>query len=154
SSGPVFDRGGKYLYFISSPNAGISEYGWGVLQGEFARPLVTRRLHVVLLQEGEPFPMTPIGPNPEAKIDQPVNQPRIDFENIGQRIIDLPQQLADYGLLATGKPGKLYLEVNEWPKSPNLGAGPNQSIYLYDLSKANKLEKLVEDKNSSGFDVS
>src|SRR5262249_40153786 len=43
SSGPVFDRGGKYLYFISSPNAGISEYGWGVLNGVVARPLVTRR---------------------------------------------------------------------------------------------------------------
>ena len=154
SSGPVFDRGGKYLYFISSPNAGVSEYGWGVLNGVVARPLVTRRLHVVLLQEGQPVPITPIGPNPEAKADQPVSKPQIDFENIAQRIIDLPQPLADYAFLATGKPGKLYIEVDEWPRSPTLGTGPNQSIYLYDLSKLNRPEKLVEDKNNSGFDVS
>ncbi|MGZ8846707.1 MAG: S41 family peptidase, partial [Pyrinomonadaceae bacterium] len=152
--GPVFDRGGKYLYFISSPNAGISEYGWGVLNGVVARPLVTRRLHIVILQDGQPVPITPAGVNPEAKPDQPAATPRIDFENIDQRIIDLPQPFADYALLATGKPGKLYVEVDEWPKSPRLGAGPNQSLYLYDLSKPPKLEKLVEDKNNSGFDVS
>lgn len=152
--GPVFDRGGKYLYFISSPNAGTSEYGWGVLNGVVARPLVTRRLHMVILQEGELVPITPVGPNPEAKVVEPVAKPRIDFENISQRIIDLPQPLGDYASLATGKPGKLYIEVDEWPKSPRLGAGPNQSIYLYDLSKPARLEKLVEDKNNSGFDVS
>ncbi len=151
---PVFDRGGKYLYFISSPNAGTSEYGWGVLNGVVARPLVTRRLHIVILQDGQPAPITPAGINPEAKPDQPAATPRIDFENIGERIIDLPQPLADYAFLVTGKPGKLYIEVDEWPKSPRLGAGPNQSIYLYDLSKPAKLEKLVEDKNNSGFDVS
>jgi tricorn protease len=151
---PVFDRGGKYLYFISSPNAGTSEYGWGVLNGVVARPLVTRRLHVVILQEGEPVPITPQGPNPEAKAAEAVAKPRIDFENIDQRIIDLPQPFGDYAFLATGKPGKLYIEVDEWPKSPRLGTGPNQSVYLYDLSKPAKLEKLVEDKNNSGFDVS
>jgi tricorn protease len=33
---PIFDRNGKYLYFLSSPNAGLSEYGWGVLNGTLA----------------------------------------------------------------------------------------------------------------------
>lgn len=151
---PVFDRSGKYLYFISSPNAGTSEYGWGVLNGVVARPLVTRRLHVIVLQEGQPIPISPVGPNPDAKFDETLSQVRIDFDNIGQRIIDFNLPNGDYAFLATGKPGKLYVEADEWPKSPALGAGPNQSVYLYDLSKPPKLEKLIEDKNNSGFDVS
>jgi tricorn protease len=149
---PVFDRGGKFLYFISSPNAGTSEFGWGVLNGVVARPLVTRRLHVVLLQDGQQLPITPAGPNPEAQVDKAVSRAQIDFDNIGQRIIDLPLPQGDYQLLATGKPGLVYVAVNEWPKSPTLGVGPSQTVYLYDLSKPPKLEKLVEEIN--GFDVS
>jgi tricorn protease len=151
---PVFDRGGKYLYFISSPNAGTSEYGWGVLNGVVARPLVTRRLHLVLLREGQQSPISPVGPNADARVDEVVSQVQIDFDNIGQRIIDFNLPSGDYAFLAVGKPGQLYVEVDEWPKSPTLGAAPNQSVYLCDLSKPPKLEKLIEDKNNSGFEVS
>ena len=149
---PVFDRSGKYLYFTSSPNAGTSEFGWGVLNGEFARPLVTRRLHLVILQEDQPVPITPAGPNPDAHVDTVLSQARIDFENIGQRVFDLPLPQGDYEQLAAGKPGILYVSTLEWPKSPALGARPVRTLYLYDLSKAPKLEKLVEDL--SGFDIS
>jgi tricorn protease len=149
---PVFDRDGKYLYFISSPNAGTSEFGWGVLNGVFARPLVTRRLHVVILQEGQPIPITPAGPNPDAHVDTALSQVPIDFENIGRRIIDLTLPQGDYEQLTTGKPGMLYVLVNEWPKSPGPGANPTQTLYLDDLAKPPKLEKLVEEIN--GFEMS
>src|SRR5438552_938579 len=149
---PIFDRGGKYLYFISSPNAGTSEFGWGVLNGEVARPLVTRRLHVVLLQDGQAAPIFAGAPNADARVDEVVSQVQIDFDNIGQRIIDFNLPPGDYEQLTTGKPGMLYVLVNEWPKSPSLGANPARTIYLYDLSKPAKLEKLVEDVR--GFDTS
>ncbi len=149
---PVFDRDGKYLYFISSPNAGTSEFGWGVLNGVVARPLVSRRVHVVILQDGQPIPNLPGGPNPEAQIEVALSQVRIDFENIGQRIIDLPISPGDYEQLGTGNPGTVFVLVNEWPKSPTLGASPVQTLYFCDLSKAAKLEKLVEDIRS--FDIS
>lgn len=152
SQSPVFDHGGKYLYFASSPNAGTSEFGWGVLNGVVSRPLVTRRLHVVILQEGEPVPIFPTGPNPDAHVDATLAQVRIDFENLGQRIIDLPLPQGDYGQLSTGKPGMLYVPVLEWPKALGLNAQPVQSLYLLDLSKPAKLEKLVEE--IGGFDVS
>ena len=45
----------------------------------------------------------------------------------------------------------VYVAVNEWPKSPARGVGPSQTVYLFDLSKPPKLEKLVEEIN--GFDV-
>ena len=149
---PVFDRNGKYLYFISSPNAGASEFGWGVLNGVFARPLVTRRLHVVILQEDQPVPIAPGGPNPDAHVETALSQVRIDFENLSQRIIDLILPQGDYEQLSTGKPGMLYVLANEWPKSPAPGTNPTQTLYLYDLSKPPKLEKLVEE--ISGFNVS
>ena len=149
---PVFDRSGKYLYFTSSPNAGTSEFGWGVLNGEFARPLVTRRLHLAILQEDQPVPVTPAGPNPDAHVDTVLSQVRIDFENIGRRIFDLPLPQGDYEQLAAGRPGILYVTTLEWPKSPALGARPARTLYLYDLSKAPKLEKLLEDM--AGFDIS
>jgi tricorn protease len=152
SQSPVFDRNGKYLYFVSSPNAGTSEFGWGVLNGVVARPLVTRRLHVVILQEGQPMPISPMGPNADARLDEVLSQVQIDFANISQRIIDFNLPNGDYEQLATGKPGMLYVLVNEWPKSPTLGTGPIQTIYLYDLSKPPKLEKLVEEVR--GFDIS
>jgi tricorn protease len=97
-------------------------------------------------------PITPAGPNPDAHLDEVLNQTRIDFANIGQRTIDLPLPPGDYEQLATGKPGTLYVLTIEWPKSPALGARPARTLYLYDLSKPPKLEKLIED--IGGFDVS
>lgn len=149
---PVFDRGGKYLYFISSANAGTSEFGWGVLNSEFARPLVTRRLHLLTLQEDQPVPITPAGPNLDAHLDEKLNETRIDFTNIGQRTIDLPLPQGDYEQLAAGKPGTLYVLTIEWPKSPALGSRPARTLYLFDMAKPPRLEKLIED--IGGFDVS
>ncbi len=71
---PVFDASGKYLYFLSSPNAGTSEFGWGVLNGEIVRPLVRRTVHAIVLEEGAQSPLFPNGqPNPEVKPGERVN---------------------------------------------------------------------------------
>ncbi len=65
---PVFDRSGRYLYFVSSATAALGEFGWSVLSGEIWRPLVTRRLQLVVLRRGLPAPIMPITgePNPAA----------------------------------------------------------------------------------------
>ncbi|MEO8434005.1 MAG: S41 family peptidase [Pyrinomonadaceae bacterium] len=152
SESPVFDSNGKYLYFISSPNAGTSEFGWGVLNGIFARPLVTRRLHVMILQEGQPIPIGPGGPNPDAPVGPRAVEVRIDFDGIDRRVIDLAVPPGDYSQIVTGAPGMLYVLTYEWPKSPGLGTNPAQTLYLYDLSKPPKLEKLIEEIRS--FDLS
>ncbi len=142
---PVFDRNGKYIHFVSSPNAGTSEFGWGVLNGIMARALVTRRVQVLMLQEGQPVPSLPNGPNPEAKVETITTPVRIDFENIGQRIIEMPIPAGDYAQLRSGKPGVFYVIAYEWPKSPTLGAQPSLTLYMCDLSKPPKLEKLIEE---------
>ncbi|MDT5063806.1 MAG: tricorn protease [Acidobacteriota bacterium] len=150
---PAFDASGKYLYFLSSPNAGTSEFGWGVLNGELARPLVTRRIHMIVLQNGELSPLLPSGnPNPEVKLEASSAPSRIDFDEIERRVVDLPTQPRDYARLIPGQAGQLFVVVNEWPKSAALGAGPSEAIYVYDLTKPPKFNKLVED--IGGYEIS
>lgn len=150
---PCFDANGKYLYFASSANAGTSEFGWGVLNGILARPLVTRRLHAVVLQAGAPSPILPnTQPNPEAKAGEPVTPVRIDFEDIDRRIVDLPASARDYSSLAPGKPGVLIALINEWPAAPGFGGNTSQVLYRIDLAQPARLEKLVE--GIGGYEVS
>jgi tricorn protease len=147
---PVFDRNGKYLYFTASGNAGASEFGWGVLSGIMARPLVTRTLHAVVLKEGEPSPLLSNGqPSAEAKPGEMVRQAGIDFENVERRIITLPVAARDYSDLEAGRPGEVYAQVTEWPKAPGVwGSQTTETLYRLDLSKPRNMEKIVEGINS------
>lgn len=151
---PVFDRSGKYLYFMSSANAGTSEFGWGVLNGTLARPLVTRTLHALVLQDGQPAPLLPNGqPNPDVRFEEAAGPVRIDFDGLARRVIDLPLAPRDYSeLVTTDRAGVLFVLVNEWPKSPAPLSNPTQALYVYDLSKPPKFEKLVEEID--GYDIS
>jgi len=65
---PVFDPNGRYLYFAASNTAGMSEFGWSLLSGIASRPLVSWRLHVMILRGGVPSPIYPVTgePNPQA----------------------------------------------------------------------------------------
>jgi tricorn protease len=145
---PVFDRNGKYLYFLSSPNAGTSEFEWGVLNGMFARPLVVRRVHAVVLAKDAPSPLLPGNqPNPDAKAEESAPLTKIDFENISRRFVDLPMPLRDYRRLAAGRAGKLFLMVDEWRAAPGDFSGRtiSTSLFLFDLAKAGAMRKIVED---------
>jgi tricorn protease len=150
---PCFDANGKYLYFASSPNAGTSEFGWGVLNGILARPLIVRRLPAVVLQNAAPSPVLPnTQPNPEAKVSEALSTVRIDFDDIGRRVVDLPTPARDYSTLAPGKPGELVALINEWPAAPGLGSNSSQVLYKIDLAQPARLDKLVE--AIGGFEVS
>jgi len=149
---PCFDANGKYLYFASSANAGTSEYGWGVLKGTFARPLVTRRLHAIVLANDGASPILPNGTsNPEAKSGESVATVRIDFDDLLRRVLDLPAPQRDYAALAPGKPGVLIAQIDEWPASPAPPNQPSQMLYKIDLTTNARPEKLVE--NIGGFEV-
>jgi tricorn protease len=148
---PVFDASGKYLYFLSSANAGTSEFGWGVLNGVLSRPLVSRRVHMIVLQNNEPSPLLPDGKrNPEVKFEASSAPSRIDFEDIGKRVVDLPMQPRDYARLTPGRAGQIFLLINEWPKSPAPLSNPAQSLYSYEI--AQKFERLVEE--IGGYEIS
>ncbi|HET6891785.1 MAG TPA: S41 family peptidase, partial [Pyrinomonadaceae bacterium] len=87
----------------------------------------------------------PNGPNPDAQIDKAITPVRIDFDNIRERVFDLPIPTGDYSQLAVGKPGFLYPIAYEWPKSPAFGTQPTLTLYMHDLSKPPKLDKVMEE---------
>src|SRR6185503_996015 len=136
----------------SSANAGTSEYGWGVLNGMLARPLVARRLHAIVLQNDSPSPILPnTQSNPEAKASEPVSAVRIDFENLQRRVVDLPAPARDYAQLEPGKPGVLFALINEWPASPGLNSGPTPVLYRIKLAEGARPEKFIE--GVGGYEV-
>jgi tricorn protease len=116
---PVFDRDGKYLYFTASNDSGPS------LQpdvGSFSRP-VTRSIYLTVLAKDLPSPFAPESDEeksveppkaelPKADESKPEPRPaaprtpdvRIDFENIGQRILSMPLPPRSYVGLQVGKP--------------------------------------------------
>ena len=151
---PVFDNNGKYLYFVSSPNAGTSEFSWGVLNGTMARPLVIRRVHALILSKDTQSPTLPNGqPNPDAKVSDSASQVKIDFENFSNRFVNLPLPQRDYSRLMPGKAGKLFLGVGEWSKTPGdyNAQGETTAVYYLDLSKMGEMQKIIEDVGS--FDL-
>ena len=131
---PVFDRDGKYLYFTASTDSGPSLQPD---VGSFSRP-VSRSVYLVVLgkDQASPFapesdeekvaPAKPEEPKPgeskpeeskkdESKpaADKPGGKPaapavKIDFENIGQRILAMPLPPRRYVDLQAGKPGVLF----------------------------------------------
>lgn len=144
---PIFDASGKYLYFVSSPNAGTSEFEWGVLNGVMARSGIVRRLHALILQNGAASPLLPNNQsNPEAKVSESVPQVKIDFENLSRRFVDLPLPQRDYAQIIAGKPGKIFLVTNDWSETPGAEQGQprNRSLYAYDLAKLGEAQKIAE----------
>jgi tricorn protease len=72
---PVFDKSGRYLYFVGSNTAPLGEFGWDVLSAEIYRPFATRRLNVVVLREGFPAPVLPIVGEPDPRADSLAQPP-------------------------------------------------------------------------------
>ena len=123
SVSPVFDKGGKYLYFLSSTDAGPTK---DTSMLSYDRP-VTSNVYVVVLRKDLPSPLAPLSDEEgEAKTDaaktdaaktggaekekeKPPAVVKVDFEKIGQRILAMPIPARNYTELKTGKEGVLFL---------------------------------------------
>jgi len=142
---PVFDKGGKYLYFTASTNSGPA------MQPDiesFSRP-VTASVYVVVLSKADASPLAPQSDD-EKKKEEPKKdeakkddkkedkeksaekvEVKIDLENIGQRILALPVEAGRYVGLAAGKSGMVYIA-----EAPPPAPGPaNLTIRRFDLTK-------------------
>jgi len=153
---PVFDRDGKYLYFAASTDSCPSLQPD---VGSFSRP-VTRSVYLVVLAKDQPSPFaqesdeekeaaakaeaaapdaakaegaTPDAPKPDApKAAAAPKTPdvKIDFENIGQRILAMPLPPRHYTGLQTGKAGVLF--AIEMP-APIPGQPSAATVHRHDL---------------------
>ena len=140
---PVFDKDGKYLFFTASTDAGPS------MQPDihsFSRP-VTRSVYVLVLPKDQASPLAPESdeekPVEEKKAEEKKKEPKkeaakpaekvavkIDFDNIGQRILALPLPPRRYVGLQVGKAGVLY--ALEGPQ-PAPGAEFSLTVHRFDL---------------------
>ena len=150
---PVFDKGGKYLYFLASTDAGPTMDD-SMLSMD--RP-VTSSAYVVVLRKDLPSPLAPESDDeqeakPEAAKTEgqsketppkasPPPEVKVDFEKISQRILGLPIPARNYSELKSGKEGVLYL-LEEPLVEPS--SGPSTLTVQRFSLKTRKTDKLLD----------
>jgi tricorn protease len=119
---PVWDKGGKYLYFTASTDSGAS------LQPDIQAMARTSTgsLYLIVLDKDDPSPLAPQSdeeggagpkrPQPAAGGDAPAPV-TIDIANILQRVLALPMPPRRYTSLQAGKAGTL-LAIESPPSAP------------------------------------
>ena len=161
----TFDKNGKYLYFTGSTDIGPAVFGFDMTSYPH-RP--TRSIYLAVLKKTDPSPLAPESDEEkvaEEKKDEAPKGPNstgsssdraktvvvtIDFDGIGQRILALPVPARNYGGLAAGKAGTLFIyEAPSGPPAP--GAPFGATVQKYDLEKR-KLDRVVD--GVSAFDLS
>jgi len=142
---PVFDKEGKYLYFDASTDSGASMQP--DIEG-FSRP-VSRSIYLIVLAKDVASPLAPESDDEKAAADKKKDEDKkddkdkdkdkpqtpavkIDFDNIGQRILALPMPPRRYEGLLVGKAGVLY--ALEGP-APAPGSEETFTIHRFDLGK-------------------
>jgi tricorn protease len=155
ASHPVFDPGGKYLYFLSSTNAGPTQ-DWFSMSG--ADMLSTSSIYLAVLPKGVPSPLTKESdeePAPvedenddkkdEKKDEKKPNDPvevKVDFDGLSQRIVAFPVAGGGYSDLGVGKTGEIYYLKSVAGLSRFTGE-EEKTLYRYKL-KGRKEESLAE----------
>jgi tricorn protease len=158
---PQFDRNGKYLYFTASTDSGPML--GGIEMSNFNYP-VTRSIYIVVLDKTLSSPLAPESDEEKAERKAkaagegmgkkglgaaPAPPPivKIDFEDIGQRILALPIPPRNYVDLQAGKPGVIF--VTEMAQTPigamaaRGGFGGKMTLHKFDLDKR-KLEHFAD----------
>jgi tricorn protease len=159
---PVFDRGGKTLYFAASTDMGLTA-GWLDLSS-YQHP-VLRSVYAAVLKKSDPSPVEPQSDEEKAALEETSKDSEkkeadkdkkedavkvtIDLEGLGQRIVSLPIRAANYIGLDAGKAGTLFL--SEVPDVPRFEPQQPVTISKFDLS-SRKSEPFLA--GVSGFAVS
>ena len=161
---PVFDASGKYLYFASSTDTGLSKHGFMQSSADSQRPKYSLNLVVLRKDISSPFSResdeekgeAPVVPAPGAVAPgAPAGTPaaavnatgpaakkaaeavKIDFDGIDQRILALPLAAGNYSSLQAGAGGHLYFMARADAGTPRGGTGPDGGATLrrFDLEK-------------------
>jgi len=176
---PVFDKGGKSLFFAVSTDVGLSA-GWLDLSS-FQHP-VLRSVYAAVLKKGDPSPVEPQSDEEKAAEEKKDSADKgkeadknkegdkskegekgkegekkkeepvkvtIDLGGIGQRIVALPIKPANYVSLDTGKTGILFL--SETVDVPRFEEHTPVTVSKFDLA-TRKTEPFISGIN--GFAVS
>ena len=158
---PVFDKGGKYLFFATSTDVGLSS-GWLDLSS-YQHP-VLRSVYAAVLKKGDTSPLEPQSDEEKVATADKANDKSkdtdksadkgkdsdkkdekkgekmeesvkvtIDLDGIGQRIVALPIKAGNMVSLDLGKAGTLY--VSEIADVPRFNEQPTPiSVSKFDLT--------------------
>lgn len=162
---PRFDVNGKYLYFTTSTDEGLSQ-SW--LDMSSLNHPVTRSVYVAVLDKTLPSPIPPESDDEkvedaakpadtkdvqkddakkeDAKKDDKEKKPvvvKVDTDGIDQRILALPIPAKNYQGLWAGKEGILFLAEGPMVDSIDRPGPPPMTIQKFDLSKR-KVDKVVD----------
>jgi tricorn protease len=159
SFSPVFDKSGKYLYFLASTDAGP------LLDGSmhsFDRPITTS-VYVAVLRKDLPSPLAPesdeegsaksetskADSDRKGKENPPPPDVKIDFDKITQRVLGMPIPARNYTEIQPGKEGTVF--VIEGPSVEPLQGPSVFTAHRFDL-KTRKSDKIID--NIISFRVS
>jgi tricorn protease len=143
---PVFDAGGKYMYFLVSTDAGPVNQWFAQSNADMR---VQRSIYMAVLKEGVPSPLAPESDEEKTEADKPKDkdapekkpEPKaepvvLDFDGIDQRILALPVPPGFYSRLQAGAAGQLYfLETPAGPPPRGEEAGRALTLKHFDLVK-------------------
>ena len=156
-SEPVFDRSGKYLYFIASTDAGPVKHWFAMSNADME---ISNSIYVAVLQEEAENPLAresdeETGDSPKETEDESNSGEKpsdaapkddgveIDFEGLDQRILALPMRPAVYSNLQAGAAGELfYVKRNR---------DGDRALVSFSMKKRAETELL---KNAASFELS
>ncbi len=112
---PVFDAGGKYLYFYASTNAGPVQQWFAMSNADME---ASGTLYLAVLAEGEESPLKPESDEESGPTEEEGQTPAggsdreqattVDLEGLDQRIVALDVGEGWFGSLRAGAEGELY----------------------------------------------
>jgi tricorn protease len=145
---PVFDAGGKYLYFLSSNDTGMSKHGFSQSAADSRQPRWS--LNLAVLNKTQPSPFLRESDEEKGESDRPMPKGdgrkkddafAIDFEGLDQRILSFPLPGGNYVGLTAGSAGQIFYlarsESGEGGRGPRGGGGGGggATLHRYDLDR-------------------
>lgn len=140
ASDPAWDTGGKYLYFLASTDYGLGS-GWLDLSSYDRH--VRRAVYLAVLAADTPSPLLPESDEEKGQADSTAAKDstttatdsvpakvtvRIDFDGLGQRVLDLDMPVRSYTSLSASLPGVLFV-------AEAVENEPGVNLHRYDLKK-------------------
>jgi tricorn protease len=150
----VFDKNGRYIYFLASTNSGPTT-GWLDMS---SFPFQTSRaVYAVVLKKTDNSPLSPESdeekvaePKPDAPKPPVKPEPvtvTIDFDRIGQRIVTMPLTERNYGGIVAGKAGTFFLLESIPPTGTAPGGQPTTAVHRHNVD-TRKTDKILDSVNS------
>lgn len=126
---PVWDRNGKWLYFLASTDLGVQS-GWADVGSQTRTS--TSAVYVALLRSDETSPFTPESDEERVVKDSAV-APRvptttIDFDRLDRRTLALSMPTRDYAYLVPGPAGVLFI-------GERIANQPGTALHKWDMAK-------------------